>query len=95
MYGILLSAGYSLLGFLARSVIAKFFLFFGLWYVTTEFSAVLIDYLPGADILNSAFASQTPGVWFFLDLFQVSEGISACLAAFVLRFAIRRLPIIG
>lgn len=95
MFGILLSAFYSVLGFLLRSVLVKFVLFFGLWFITTEFIQILAPLLPGAAGLSSAFAQQTPGVWFFLDLFKVDFGVSACLSAFVLRFIIRRLPVIG
>ena len=95
MFGILLSAFYSILGWLMRSVLVKFVLYFGLWFVTTEFIQVLVPMLPGASSLSSAFAQQNSGIWFFLDLFKVPFGISSCLSAFVLRFSIRRLPLIG
>lgn len=95
MFGILLSAFYSVLGWLFRSVLVKFVLYFALWFITTEFIQILVPLLPGASSLTNAFAAQTPGVWYFLDLFKVGFGISACLSAFVLRFIIRRLPVIG
>lgn len=95
MFGILLSAFYAVLGFLLRSVLVKFVAFFALFFITTEFIQLVVPMLPGASSLSSAFSSQAPGVWFFLDLFKVSFGVSACLSAFVTRFIIRRIPVIG
>lgn len=95
MFGILLSAFYAVLGFLLRSVLVKFVAFFALFFITTEFIQLVVPMLPGASSLASAFSAQAPGVWFFLDLFKVGFGVSACLSAFVTRFIIRRIPVIG
>lgn len=95
MFGIVLSALFSVLGFLLRSVVIKFVAYFALFFITTEFIALVVPMLPGASSLTSAFAAQTPGVWFYLDLFQVGFGASACIGAFVTRFIIRRIPVIG
>lgn len=95
MFGIVLSALFSALGFLLRSVLVKFAAFFALFFVTTEFIQLVVPMLPGASSLTSAFASQAPGVWFFLDLFKVGFGVSVCLSAYVTRFIIRRIPVIG
>lgn len=95
MFGIVLSALNVLLGFVFRSVIVKFIMFFALFFVTTEFIQLLVPLLPGATSLSSAFSAQVPGVWYFLDLFKISFGLSACLSAFVTRFIIRRIPVIG
>lgn len=95
MFGIVLSALFSALGFLLRSVLVKFVAFFALFFITTEFIQLVIPMLPGAASLTSAFAAQAPGVWFFLDMFKVSFGVSACLSAYVTRFIIRRIPVIG
>lgn len=90
-----ISALFSFAGWFARSIIAKFFLFFGLYFVTTEFIEVLLPLLPGAQQLTDAFSQQTPGVWFFLDLFKLGMGVSLALSALVTRFIIRRVPILG
>jgi hypothetical protein len=34
-------------------------------------------------------------VWYFLDLFNVTAGIPLLLSAWVTRFIIRRMPVIG
>lgn len=95
MFGIFLSALNVLLGFIFRSLVVKFITFFALFFVTTEFIQLVIPLLPGATSLTSAFAAQAPGVWYFLDLFKIGFGVSACLSAFVTRFIIRRIPMIG
>jgi Protein of unknown function (DUF2523) len=95
MFGIVLSAFNVVLGFVFRSVIVKFALFFGLFFVTTEFIAILSPLLPKADILNGAFSGITSGVWYFLDLFAFSQGVPLIISAYIFRFIIRRLPIIG
>lgn len=95
MFGIVLSALNVVLGFIFRSLIVKFIAFFALFFVTTEFIQLVVPLLPGASTLTNAFSAQAPGVWYFLDLFKVSFGVSACLSAFVTRFIIRRIPVIG
>lgn len=95
MFGILLSAFYTVLGFVLRSVLIKFFVFFALFFITSEFIQLLVPLLPGASSLTSAFSAQAPGVWFFLDLFKIGFGVPAVLSAFVTRFVIRRVPVIG
>lgn len=95
MFGILVSAFFSVLGFLVRSILVKFVVFFALFFITTEFITVMIPLLPTASSMVNAFAMQAPGVWYFLDLFKVGFGISISLSAFVTRFIIRRIPVIG
>jgi Protein of unknown function (DUF2523) len=95
MYGILLSALFSVSGFIFRSVVIKFTVFFALYFITTEFIAVITSMLPSVSILNNAFVNIGTGVWYFLDLFAFSQGLPLVLSAMVTRFIIRRLPIIG
>lgn len=95
MFGILLSAFNAILGFIFRSVIVKFALYFGLFFVTTEFIPLITSMLPDSNALSSALGGIPSSVWYFLDLFNVSAGIPALLSAYVTRFIIRRLPVIG
>lgn len=95
MLNILLPALQTFAGFLFRSIIVKFFLYFALFFVIKEFIDVLLPMFPGAGILTSALGGLTPSVWFFLDLFKFDVGINVCLAAFVTRFIIRRVPLLG
>jgi hypothetical protein len=95
MYGIFLSALATALTFLVRSVLVKFVLYFALFFVASEFMGYVANKLPAASVLNQAFTAIPSGVWFFFDLFQVGLGVKLCLAAYVTRFAIRRIPLIG
>jgi hypothetical protein len=95
MFGILVSAFNTILAFLMRSLIVKFVFYFALYFVTTEFLAILVTHLPNSSILSGAFSSIPSTVWYFLDVFQISAGIPMILAAYITRFMIRRIPIIG
>lgn len=97
MFAIMSSVFNAVLGFVFRSLIVKFVLFFGLFFVTTEFVQVLVSssLLPSASSLNGVFGGIPSGIWYFLDLFNFSMGFSTALSAFVARFIIRRLPVIG
>jgi hypothetical protein len=95
MFGIVLSALNVSLAWIFRSVLVKFVIFFGLYFITTEFTQLLLSLLPSASSINGAFSGITASVWYFLDLFAFSQGLSLILAAMVTRFIIRRLPVIG
>jgi hypothetical protein len=96
MYGILISAFNFLFGFVLRSVIIKFVLYFALYMFVSE----TITFLQNQHILPSAaslavFGSLSSGTWYFLDLFGFSIGAPMLVSAFLSRFIIRRLPFIG
>ncbi|MBR8030379.1 DUF2523 domain-containing protein [Burkholderia cenocepacia] len=97
MYGILISAANVVLGFVCRSLIGKFFAYFVLYFVTTEFVGVLqsAGILPTAASLAGAFGSIGSDVWYFLDLCAFSYGAPLVISAYATRFIIRRIPIIG
>jgi len=95
MFGIVLSALNAVLAFVVRSIIVKFVMFFALFFVTTEFIAVISDILPSGAALSTALGGIPGDVWYFLDLFNVSNGIPVLLSAWVTRFIIRRIPVIG
>ncbi len=95
MFGILLSALNAALAFLVRSILVKFVVYFALFFVTTEFIAVISSMLPTGDTLSRAFGTIGGDVWYFLNLFNLRAGLPLILSAWVTRFVIRRLPIIG
>ncbi|AMM14996.1 hypothetical protein AX768_13720 [Burkholderia sp. PAMC 28687] len=97
MFGILVSAANVLLGFVLRSVVAKFFLYFALYFFVGETVALLqsAHFLPNASFLAGAFGAIGDDVWYFLDLCAFSYGAPLLVSAYVTRFIVRRLPIIG
>lgn len=95
MYGIFLSAINAALVWLVRSVLVKFFIFFALYFVTTEFIGVVLELLPDGSAINSSLSGIGSGTWFFLETFAVDTGLAAVVSAYTTRFIIRRIPVIG
>lgn len=95
MWVLLLAAVNTILGFIFRSVMVKFVVFFALFFIVTEFISLLTPLLPNATGLSGSLGGIPSGVWYFLDLFNVTAGIPILLSAYVTRFVIRRIPVIG
>lgn len=97
MFGILVSAFNSVLGFVLRGVVVKCVVFGALFAVVTGFVAVLqsAGLFPSASSLSGAFGGIPAGMWYFLDLFRFDVGIPMVLSAYGARFIIRRIPFIG
>lgn len=95
MYGILLSAGNALLGWLVRGVLVKFVVMVALYWIVAELVGVMASWLPSGAGLTSAFSGFGAATWYFLDLFAFSNGVPLVIAALVTRFLIRRIPVIG
>lgn len=91
----IMSAIWLFIGYLLQSTVVKFCVYFALFFVVKEFIEVLLPLFPGASVLSSALSVLTPGVWFFLDLFRFDVAVNVSLAAFVTRFIIRRVPLLG
>lgn len=65
MFGILISALNTLLGFVFRSLIIKFVVFFALYFVVQGFVEILVELLPDSSNLSSLFANLSDGFWYF------------------------------
>ena len=81
-----------------RDVVIKFVVFAAVFALVAFLVPKAVGYL-GSFInpagLTNAFSSVGSGVWFFLDFFQLGYGVPLLISAWVSRFLIRRLPIIG
>lgn len=95
MFGILLSAAFSALAWIVRSILVKFVVFFALFFVVTEFMAVVTPMLPGADSVFTALHALPSSMTYFMNVFQVPLGLNMFFSALVTRFIIRRIPLIG
>lgn len=95
MLGIMLSVFWTVLGWVFRSVLVKFVLYFGLFFITTEFLQEVLSLLPGASSLSAAFSSISPGMWWIMDMMQFGSGVPMVISAYLTRFILRRMPIIG
>ena len=81
-----------------REVVVKFLIFTALFAVLAFLipkAIAMVSPWIGTTGLSNAFGGLGPGVWFFLDFFQLGYGVPLVLSAFVTRFLIRRLPVIG
>lgn len=95
MFGILVSAFNSVLAWIVRSVLVKFVVFFALYFITTEFVAVITVLLPTSSPLNGALSGIAANTAYFLDVFALQSGLSLVVSAYATRFLIRRIPVIG
>jgi Protein of unknown function (DUF2523) len=99
LFMLVLQSGYMVLGWLVRSVVGKMFLYFGLFFITSEFVPILFtgasSLLPGTSGISSGLSALPAGIWYFLDLFKIDVGLPIVLSAYATRFVIRRIPIIG
>lgn len=86
------------LAWLVRSVFIKALALTAVFAVVAVAVPLAVGFLAphiGLGGLNSAFAGISPGVWFWLDFFNLGFGLPLLISAFVARFLIRRLPVIG
>ncbi|PHM24266.1 DUF2523 family protein [Xenorhabdus ehlersii] len=95
MYGFLLSALNTVLGFVLRAAILKFVVFFSLYFIVQEFMSVIVELLPKSSNLQALFDLLPDSAWYFINLFQGVLGINLLIDAWFTRFIIRRLPFIG
>lgn len=85
-------------GFLLREIIVKFTVFTAVFALLALLVPKAIELLApyiSTGALNSAFTGLPAGVWFWLDAFQLPYGVPLLISAWVARFLIRRLPVIG
>lgn len=95
MFGIMTSVLYGVLGFLLRSIIVKFTVFFALYFVVQEFVPIILDMVNRQLPLLALISSIPDSLKYFFAVFKIIDGINIILSAFVTRFIIRRIPVIG
>ena len=95
MFGIMTSVLYGVLGFLLRSVIVKFTVFFALYFIVQEFVPLILDMVNRQLQLLALISCIPDSLKYFFSVFKVIDGINIILSAFVTRFIIRRIPVIG
>ncbi len=89
---------WSVIRWVFNSIILKFVVMGAIYIIVSELSPLILDQL-GSSLsttgLSSSFSSIPAGVWFFLDFFALDVGLPLLLTAYVSRFLIRRIPLIG
>lgn len=69
-----------------------------LFSLVVDAAIAFFKWLPVPSFFNaaaSAFSNVPPEVVFFAQAFRIGEGVTLVLGAYLLRFIIRRIPIIG
>lgn len=85
------------LSWIFQTVVLKFAAFTILYLIVSTFISYLVTKLSAygpTELLNSV-SSFTPGMWYFMDITMFTQFFPAMISAYVLRFAIRRMPVIG
>jgi hypothetical protein len=98
MYAALLAALGRVFSWVLGAGTMKWVVLAGLTFGVSVLISLLLDLLPvwfSADGLAGAAGAFTPQIWFFIDYFLVSEGLSLALSAWCIRFLIRRIPVVG
>ncbi|WP_304349394.1 DUF2523 family protein [Comamonas testosteroni] len=97
MFGILMSAFGSSLGWVFRVVVIKFIVFTVLFVVVSAFMAAIVNYgvIPSFSNAQSMAGNISSGAAYIFSLFKIWTGISMIITAYITRFMIRRIPFIG
>ena len=96
--GAILSFLKGVVSFVFGKTIPKFFAFFALYFIVLEFTPVLANLIGLDSLANSIsnlFGGLPSGVLYFLAIFKVGTGLKIVFSAYVIRFIIRRIPVIG
>jgi hypothetical protein len=83
---------------LIREIVIKFVVLTAIFLVAKVFSDVAIEYLQvwlDTSGIANALGSLPSAAWYFLNMFHVPTGMQLIFSAYVTRFLIRRLPVIG
>ena len=87
-----------IIGWIFREIVVKFAVFAAVFLLVEFLAPMAIGFLGpflGSEGLDSAFGGLPAGVWFFVDFFALGYGLPLIISAYVARFLIRRLPVIG
>lgn len=94
LFAILMSALWSALAWVFQQALIKFVIMTAIYLVVTALVPLIAQQLlPSGDGgLGNALSGMPAGVWYFLDLFQVTTGLPIMLSGLVTRFIVRRIP---
>ena len=86
-----------LLNWIFRTVIIKFVILTVLWEVVAWVGREVLSHLDISPLTNlqSTLGGLPSGILYFCGLFRLDVGLPLILGAYLTRFLIRRIPIIG
>lgn len=95
MYAILTSAFNAVLAWVFTLARIKYVALGVVFLVVYELFQWVASLLPSLTIVCDALAYLPYGTWYFLNMVNFSQGVTIIVGAFVTRFLIRRLPVVG
>lgn len=97
MYGILFSAFNAMLGWVFRGLVVKFVIFTILFMIVSSFISYIVssNVLPNFANVQNMASSIPSSVAYLFQIFQIWTGVGMIITAYIARFMIRRIPIIG
>ena len=87
-----------LVTWLVRDIVIKFLVLTGVFAVVALLVPKVVSLVTSfinPSVLSAAFGGIPPGLWYFLDIAQIGYGLPLLISAYVTRFLIRRMPLIG
>jgi hypothetical protein len=94
MHGVL----FAVVGWIVREVVIKFIVIAAIYAALVVVAPMVVEYagsFVSASSLDSAWGALPAGLWYFLDWFRVGLGAPVVISAYLARFMIRRVPMIG
>mgnify|MGYP000957129456 CR=1 FL=1 len=81
-----------------REAVVKFVVLASVFAVVSVFMPMVFDYVApflGAAPLSSVFSALPAGVWWGIEMFRLDYGLPLLISAYIARFMIRRMPMVG
>ena len=95
MYAVLLSALTLIAKFFIKGTVIKFVFFSALPYFVIEMVPYIITFFMGGNYLAGVFDQMPSGILYFLNVIDFKTSFQIVLSAYVARFVVRRLPVVG
>ena len=89
---------WQIISWIFKTIVIKFVVLTALLAVVSFLVPYAVSHLTSftnVSSLNSAFSGIPDGLWWVLDFFRLDYGLPLVISAFISRFLIRRLPVIG
>ncbi|ECF6666783.1 DUF2523 domain-containing protein [Salmonella enterica] len=95
MFAIMIAVFNTVLEFLFSKVVIKFVVMGVLYVLITGVVGQISSHLPALDSVNEFLKKIPDPVWYYLNVFNFSQGVAILFPAWFTRFFIRRIPFFG
>jgi len=95
MFNLINMAFRTFLGYLLKSSIIKWVVFFAFYFIVADTIPLLRDLVVKFFVFQPVFDNLPDGVNYFLIFLRFDYGFNLVMSAYFTRFIIRRIPVIG